>query len=202
MWTLLRSTAALLCTLCLLWLTPTEANALDRCKSLAHRVKISHQQYFGVDFPYHYSVGQLQQESNCKDVISRDGVGSEGPGQITYRLWADALKKQGIAEVKTTRNNLRAQAYINYAAHKQNPHKKLWVTYQIYNGGGLVIKEISRAGKLDWALAKAACRRKIVHFKGGYSESACDINYDYSKRIFKYGVTYKVLEDPRIYTFW
>lgn len=175
---------------------------MQRCKELTHEVKIAHYQYFGTDFPYHYSVGQLQQESNCKNVISLDGVGSEGPAQVTYKVWKDALRKQGIGEVKTTKNNLRAQAYINYAAHKQNKHKKLWVSYQIYNGGGLVLKEISRAGKVDWAAAKKECRRKIVHFKGGYSESACDINYSYSKQLFKYGDTYRVFPDSPKYLYW
>lgn len=190
--------------LCLFMLGLPEANAapLKKCNDLAHEVKVAHYQYFGTDFPYHYSVGQLQQESNCKNVVSLDGVGSEGPAQVTYKVWKDSLRKQGIGEVKSTKNNLRAQAFINYQAHKQNRYKKLWVSYQIYNGGGLVLKEIARAGKLDWQLARNACRRKIVHFKGGYTESACDINYAYSKQLYKYGNAYRSFSDTSTFSFW
>lgn len=192
----------LYCMLCLFILMGTGANALERCQNLAQEVRVAHYQYFGTDFPYHYSVGQLQQESNCKNVISLDGVGSEGPAQITYRIWKEALKKQGIGEVKSTKNNLRAQAYINKAAYNEIKHKKLWIMYQTFNGGGLVSKEIERAGKVEWAAAKAVCRRKIIYFKGGYSESACDINYAYSKQLFRYGELYRTASDGLTYKYW
>lgn len=147
-------------------------------------------------------MGQLQQESNCRNVISRDGVGSEGLPQITFRVWKASLAKQGIFDIKSIPNQLKAHAYINYVSYKQDPYKHLWVTYQIYNGGTLVLKEIKRAGKVDWALAKKACSRKIIKFKDGSTESACDINYSYPKQIYKYGSTYKTIEDSVLYPFW
>jgi hypothetical protein len=186
----------------LLALLPFPALAMERCQNLAQEVRSAHSLLFGTDFPSHYSVGQLQQESNCRDVISRDGVGSEGPAQITYRLWKDALARKGITEIRTTKNHLRAQAFINKCAYNEARVKKLWIAYQIYNGGGLVNKEIQRAGKPDWALAKAQCRRKIVHFRDGSSESACDINYDYSRRVYRYGNAYRTASDGAEYSFW
>lgn len=188
--------------LCLYTLIPLEASAIERCENLRQQVRVAHYKYFGTDYPYHYSLGQLQQESNCRNVISRDGVGSEGPAQITYRVWKEALRKQGIYDVKSIENNLKGQAYINYLSHKQNPYHDLWITYQIYNGGALVLKEIKRAGKVDWRLAKKACSRKIIKFNNGYTESACDINYYYSKNVYKYGLTYKTIEDGTTYNFW
>lgn len=178
------------------------AGTVERCQSLSQGVRRAHAYYFGVDFPSGYSVGQLQQESNCRDVISRDGVGSEGPAQITYRLWQGPLQKQGVNEIRTVGKHLKAQAYINYAAWKQAEHKRLWIMYQIYNGGGLVNKEIRRAGKADWKAAYSVCRRKVVRFKDGSTESACDINYDYSKRIYRYGQRYGVLGESKQYPFW
>lgn len=189
--------------LLLLLLVPVQTSAMQRCENLRQQVRVAHYKYFGTEYPYWYSIGQLQQESNCRSVISRDGVGSEGEAQITYRIWKDALRKQGISEVKTTKNNLRAQAYINKSAYNEAKYKKLWVAYQIYNGGGLVNKEIDRAGgKDDWAAAKGACRRKVVHFKGGYSEDACQINYMYSKQVFKYGDAYRTSIDSTQYKYW
>jgi hypothetical protein len=185
-------------------LTVTAVNAapLQRCKDLVQQVRVSHYQYFGTDYPFHYSVAQLQQESNCKNVISLDGVGSEGPAQITFRIWKDALKRQGIGDVKTTVNNLRAQAFINKCSYNEAKYKKLWISYQIYNGGGLVNKEIQRAGVVDWQAAKNCCKRKTIYFKGGYSENACDINYDYSKRLFRYAEAYRTQSDGVKYPFW
>jgi len=186
----------------LLLTAPLPGHAIERCQELSQEVRVAHSLTFGTDFPSHYSVGQLQQESNCRNVISRDGVGSEGPAQITYRVWKDALERKGITEIRTTKNHLRAQAYINKCAYNEACTKKLWVAYQIYNGGGLVNKEIKRAGKPDWSASRAQCRRKIVHYRDGSSESACDINYDYSKRVFRYGNTYRTASDGAAYSFW
>lgn len=177
-------------------------HATERCQALAQEVRVAHSIYFGTDYPSHYSVGQLQQESNCRDVISRDGVGSEGPAQITFRVWKDALARKGITEIRTRKNHLRAQAYINRSAYGEARVKKLWIAYQIYNGGGLVNKEIQRAGKAEWGAAKAQCRRKVVHFRDGSSESACDINYDYSRRVYRYGNAYRTAADGPAYSFW
>lgn len=185
-------------------LTVTAANAapLKRCKELMQQVRVSHYVYFGTDYPFHYSVAQLQQESNCKNVISLDGVGSEGPAQITFRIWKAALAKQGIGDVKTTVNNLRAQAFINKCSYNEAKYKKLWIAYQIYNGGGLVNKEIAKAGVVDWQAAKNVCKRKTIYFKGGYSENACDINYNYSKRIFLFSEAYRLQPDSKAFQFW
>lgn len=193
-----------LCIACLFIPTLLGANvlALDRCENLRQPVRVAHYKYFGTDYPYHYSLGQTHQESNCRNVISKDGIGSEGPAQITYRWWKDALHKQGITEIRSTANHTKAQAYINYAMHKDNPHKKLWITYQMYNGGGLVLKEIKKAGKVDWVAAKAKCSRKVIKFSNGQTESACDINYHYSKAVAKYGELYRVSSDGATYSYW
>lgn len=186
----------------LLFISAAQGGTLERCQELSQDVRVAHYYYFGVDFPYEYSVAQLQQESNCRNVISRDGVGSEGPAQITYRLWKSALVTQGISEIRTTKNHVRAQAYINKSAYNEAQHKKLWIMYQIYNGGGLVNKEVRLAGSPDWKLAYLKCRRKVVHFSDGSSENACDINYDYSQRIFKYSEKYRLFPHGKSYPFW
>ncbi len=180
---------------------PAYAGTVDRCQSYSQEVRKAHAYYFGIDFPWHYSVAQLQQESRCRDVISRDGIGSQGAAQITYKWWRKPLIKAGIPEVSTRKNHLRAQAYINWDAWGQSP-RKLWVSYQIYNGGRLVLKEIKRAGKLDHAAARAECRRKIIRFNNGQTISACDINYEYPERIAKYAESYRLIEDPARFQFW
>jgi hypothetical protein len=155
-----------------------------------------------VDYPYQYGVGQLQQESRCRNIISLDGVGSEGLPQITYRVWKKQLRANGINGIKAIPDQLKAQAIIMRTIYK--PRYPLWVTYQIYNGGGLVLKEINRAGVADWSKAKAQCHRgqSCFRYKGIKTcKSNCDINYDYSQKVFKYWQYYVKIE-AKTFKFW
>ena len=102
----------------------------------------------------------------------------------------------------TVDGTTQAQAHINKDAWNQAVIKRLWVMFQIYNGGGLVNKEIKRAGGInDWAKAKAQCRRGVTHYKIG-DQSNCDINYGYSQNIFKYGEKYGTDSKPIQFPFW
>lgn len=176
--------------------------ASPRCHNYIQSVRVAHYEQFGIDFPYQYGVAQLQQESNCRDVISLDGVGSQGLPQITYRLWQKTLSAKGVDNIKSIPNQLKAQAIIMKSLH--NPKYGLWVTYQVYNGGGLVLKEINRAGVESWSEAKKNCHRgkSCFKFKGQTQcRSNCDINYEYSKNIFRYGNDYGSLISNK-YRFW
>jgi len=191
--------------------------ALDRCASYVQEVRRAHFAVFGVDYPYQYGVAQLKEESNCRDILSNDGYGSEGVAQITMSMWAKTLKENGIEEVRTTRNNLRAQAFIM----KQNYNEKypLWVMYQRYNAGYYVMWEIQRAGIADWNKAYDTCidyyyrkknGEKLEHARGDSKfnlksgvqyRSNCDINYEYSQKIFKTGKEYSNVGSPK-FIYW
>ncbi len=179
----------------------------SRCKNYVHEIRKSHYQVFGVDFPYWYAVAQNQQESNCRDIISRDGVGSRGLPQITYRIWQKYLSKQGIYDIDTISNQLLAQAYIMQNAKQQAYSSHLWVAYQIYNGGGAVNKEITQAREelgireVPHCIAKNYCKRKTITFNNGQKINACDINYEYSQKIYEYAQHYKLFSDGS-YIFW
>ena len=176
----------------------------DRCVSLTQEVRRAHFAVFGLDYPYGYGVAQLKAESNCRDILSNDGIGSQGYAQITYRWWQDVLKKHGIFEIRSTTNHLRAQALIMKTLYK--PEYGLWVTYQMYNGGNHVLKEITRAGVADWEKARMMCQRGESCFtlKSGkrVCRSNCDINYEYSQHIFKYGKEYGNVQDNAKYFYW
>lgn len=180
----------------------------DRCVQYIQGVRTATYAVFGIDFPYWYNVGQLQQESNCRNVISNDGVGSQGLAQITYKVWRRFLDKKGITEIQNTSSQLHAQAFIMQNSKQQAYSSHLWVAYQVYNGGGAINKEISRARKalgkreISHAEARPFCQRKIVYFSSGQSISACDINYDYSEKIYKYGNMYNRLNLKTKYIFW
>ncbi len=189
-----------------------------RCEAYTQEVRRAHFAVFGVDYPYQYGVAQLKIESNCRDIISNDGYGSEGVAQITMSMWAKTLKANGIEEVRTTRNNLRAQAFIM----KQNYNEKypLWVMYQRYNAGYYVIWEMQRANATDWQKAYDACKdyytrkkqgEKLEHARGDSKftlahgvqyRSNCDINYEYSQNIFSIGKEFGNVSNSTKFFYW
>ena len=188
--------------LLILWVGESHSSQTKRCESYSQEVRKHHFFYFGIDYPWHYAVAQLQQESNCRSVVSKDGIGSQGLPQITYRWWKKHLDKAGITDIISVSNQLRAQAFINKDAWNQNKYKRLWISFQIYNGGRLVLKEIKRAGHPCWVSARQTCERKVITFNSGQRIDACDINYDYSKKIFEYADNYRVVEDSEKFKYW
>lgn len=180
-----------------------------RCSQYAQQERRAFGYYFGVDWDVSSSLSQIETESNCREATSNDGYASQGLSQVVWKFWSTQLTKQGINNLNSTSNQLKAQAYVDYVAYKQiqaNP-KKLWIMYQIYNGGGLVNKEIARAGVADWDKAKSQCRRGDSHFKlkNGtvQSVSNCDINYKYSKDIYSRSLKYQVYSTANSsYLYW
>lgn len=182
-----------------------------RCIKYEHLVRQYHFFYFGVNFPYWYSLAQIEVESACiHNRWSFDEARSYGLAQITWKIWKNKLRRAGIPEIYSVRNNLKAQAYINYLAWRTlNKRlewcKRLWVMYQIYNGGSLVIKEIRRAGECCWCSAYRNCRRRDICWKWRgkiHCKNACDINYEYSLKIYNKGQKYRKGKDERPFIFW
>ncbi|MDD2267460.1 hypothetical protein [Sulfuricurvum sp.] len=177
--------------------------SIQRCQAYVHDVRVAHYEQFGVDYPYQDGVGQLVQESGCRNVLSYDGVGSEGLPQITYRLWQKPLSDHGVKSIKAIPDQLKAQAIIMKSVYDKK--YGLWVTYQTYNGGGLVSKEIARAGVENWEKAKANCRRgqSCFTYPSGKKEcvSNCEINYDYSVKVWKYGQQYSLYKSVK-WRYW
>ncbi len=189
----------------LLWASTAPAAMLDRCNDLAEEVRLRHWQELGIDYPWQYPVAQLAQESACRNRISLDGVGSEGVPQITFRVWKDRLSGVGISDLKTIENQLRSQAVINrdmWVAAKRAGAPKLWAAFQAYNGGPLVFKEIKRAGSVDHAAWRQACRRADVRVSPTQTRNACDINAEYSVNIDAMARKYWAAKPSEKFPFW
>lgn len=173
----------------------------DRCQSFVTSVRVEHIKQFGLTFPWHYGVGQLMQESNCRATITAFdagmGVAQFMPKTSTYI--------QGLMGEKLDPYNpkqaIRMQAfYMKRINTIENWSKSLFVSYQIYNGGkGALYSEYKRAGVLDWNSMRKVCQRKKIQFKWGVLD-LCDVNYDYSKKIEKYGGLYRI--GPDQWEFW
>lgn len=175
----------------------------DRCNNYKNDVRKAHFRVFGVSFPYWYGIAQLKQESGCRDVISRDGIGSQGLAQITYRWWKPFLNKKGIYNIRSARNQTLAQAYIMADAKKQSYTSHLFGAYMVYNGGNWINKEITRARKdlgireVPHQIAQLYCTRKKMY----YGKTACEINYEYPVKIYKYAQKWKMGSDEK-WIFW
>jgi hypothetical protein len=182
--------------------------AVSRCNSYIHAEKRANDIVFGVNYPYWYAVGQIQQETGCRNVISRDGVGSQGFAQITFRVWRKYLLKHNIKNIVALDNQFLAQAYIIKNCKAQAYSSHMWVWYQIYNGGIIVNKEIIRARnaldirEVSHSQAEKYCKRGYTHWSNGRVQSNCKINYDYSKQVYRYGQLYKTTATTNKYLFW
>lgn len=176
------------------------ATPLQRCKSIEHEIKRAHLYYFGLDYPYLFSLAQAQVESQCRhQITSSDGIGSEGFAQITFRWWNKYLLSEGIKEIKSITNHAKAQAFILRYEYDRTYCKKLFEMYQRYNGGSLVTMELKKAGSCEWSDGYNVCSRKdvcVLKTKDGCKQyrNACDINYEYSVHIYDIGIKFGARE--------
>jgi len=178
--------------LALILVFSTPASALDRCATLVKDVRVEHTKYFGLTFPYHYGVGQLKAESACRTTATAFD-GGQGPAQFMPKTtqYVQSLMGEKLNPYNS-KQAIRMQAFYMYRIHTvENWTDKLWISYQIYNGGkGTLYKEFQRAGLLDWDLMKMSCTRKKIQMKWGVLD-LCEVNYDYSKKVEKYGNQYR-----------
>ena len=191
--------------LILILLLPLNVFALDRCNDYIPDVRAQHIRYFGLSYPWWYGVGQLKQESKCRDKVTAFDLG-QGAAQFmpVTTKYVRKLMNEPQLNPYQREDALKMQAfYMSYLHKHENKFegKPLWLTYQGYNGGfSLLYKESQRSGNSDWKDMKKQCRRKVLTLKNGNKLDLCDVNYDYSKRVYKYGNAYRTGED-RI-NFW
>lgn len=177
------------------------------CKKFIWKVKTAHQWFFGIDYPYWYSVAQLKVESNCRWRTSLDGWGSLGYAQITPRWWDKELSKYFPAwKTKDSMDYFFSQAYILWRLHKLNKCKKLFITYQCYNRS--CYKVLKETKDCSWKQGYKEClkhSKKIcvwrVNGKCKQYRTNCNINYSYSKKIYIFGKPMRLWRCKR-YSFW
>ncbi len=185
----------------LLLLITVPSYGLDRCQEFIPDVRQQHIRYFGWNYPWWYGVGQLKQESGCRDHITAFDLG-QGAAQFMPATVKEVNRLMGENLDPYKRPDaLRMQAFYMTRIHRQNWNKALWITYQGYNGGFTLLKrERDRAGKTDWDAMKQCCKRKILTLKSGKKLDLCSVNYDYSKKVYKYGNVYRM--HPDLIPFW
>ena len=168
------------------------SHALDRCHEYIPDVRAQHIRYFGINYPWWYGVGQLQQESGCRNKVTA-WDGGQGVAQFMPATEKACEKYLGALDMYNPEQAIKAQAWFMRQLHKENWNGALWLTYQAYNGGWKWLRvEFKKSGsqKAYWELMRASCVRKPIN---------CKINYDYSKQIYRYGQQYKLYPDGRRY---
>lgn len=180
-------------------------HSADNCLKILEPTKRASLEVIARDFPWWFNVGLAKTETNCSWKTSLDGHGSVGYFQLTPKfvdiylrpLYPDYTKPYDI------------QHFYAFAAYlKMLLTRKLWITYQRFNGGDLVLKECKRARSDRWQDCKAQCRRKLVCvWKQGTEckqyRNACEINYSYSKKVYANGLIYKNREtETDRWRFW
>ena len=164
----------------------------DRCVRYVQDVRVQHHYYFGLGFPYWYGVGQLKAESACRAGVTAFDAGM-GIAQMMPKTAQHINSLMGEAlDPYNPRQAIRMQAFYMHRIHtSENWTDRLWIAYQIYNGGrGTLLSEYRRAGVAEWAAMKAQCRRRVLHLSWGILD-LCHVNYDYSKKVERFGDLYR-----------
>jgi hypothetical protein len=174
--------------------------AVHPCSSYALSVRTAHFHYFGLDYPYWYGLGQLQQESSCREK-AKSFDGGKGLAQFMPRTWEEIAGQIEVTDPYNPVHAIKAQAYYMSRLHRLNWDGALWLTYCFYNSGpGTMKKEYRRAGITDYTLMRSLCSRRVISLKNGGTLDLCEVGYDYPVKVEKYGSLYKRGID-RIY-FW
>jgi len=188
----------------LLWIGMAVAS--DRCDSLVAPVKSASQYYLGKIFPWWYNLGVAKKETNCRWLTSADGHGSVGYFQLTPKF-LDRLLRPYFPDYDKVYSSQHFQAFAYYIGllWESNSVEKLWVLYQRYNGGDWVVRECQKAGSWEWEDCLKQCRRGDVCVWMTVTgckqwKSACEINYQYSLRVWQFGQRWKEGEDK--ITYW
>jgi hypothetical protein len=173
------------------------------CRVLIPKVKNASEFVLGINYPYQFNLGQIEVETNCFWRTSLDGIGSIGYAQITPVYWDKVLKKYFYNwKQKDSFDYFLSQAYIIKDAQERAKIKKLWVVYQIYNRNAYYVNREAVEGHGNWERALDVCVAKYnqsicVWRQGGVCKQwrgSCDINYEYSLKVYKQGIKYQGVE--------
>jgi len=179
-----------------------KSHALDRCQEYIPEIRTQSFHYFGLNFPYCYNVGQAKQESACRANITSFDYG-EGLYQFTgsTKNWVREQMGEDLNFYNPS-HAIKAGAWYMSQLHKQNWDGALWLTYQAYNGGWKLLKaeNIRACHCSDHDVMRQFCQRKTITLKSGNKLNFCDVNYDYSRKVYKYGQIYRTFEDK--WRFW
>ena len=179
-------------------LAPWDCSALDRCKQYLPQVTREARYFIGIDAPTHYFMGQIEQESRCKEGITAFD-GGQGLCQFMPATADDIQKREAaLRELGAEpmpydpRWAIRALVLYDQWLYQRTACNGWYFAFRAYNGGlGGINREIKTAGCCQETIVEAQCRRRVITLKNGSKLDLCRVNIEYPHLIFKRSEQYR-----------
>jgi hypothetical protein len=154
--------------------------------------------FIGIDAPVHFFMGQIEQESRCREGITAFD-GGQGLGQFMPATAADmqereaALRELGAQPMPYDPHwAIRALVLYDNWLYKRTACPGWYFAFRAYNGGlGGVNREIRSAGTCTESVVESQCRRRVLTLKNGSKLDLCWVNIDYPHQIVKRSANYR-----------
>jgi hypothetical protein len=171
---------------------------VNRCLKYKRQVIRESRAFVGVDAPWHCFMGQIEQESRCREGVTAFD-GGMGLGQFMPATANEIhSKEKALQELSTKPNpydarwNIRAVILYDKRLYDSGVCSGWYFAFRSYNGGaGNLNKEIRRAESCNIALVEKQCARKVITLKSGFVLDLCRVNMEYPRLVFEKGEKYK-----------
>lgn len=187
----------------LFWGSPSGCSELVLNRCLKYRgLVIREARYFlGYDAPWHYFLGQIEQESRC-DAGATAFDGGMGLGQFMPETaqWIHKREK-ALQEFEYNpydpRWNIRALILYDKYCYERTVCKGWYFAFRAYNGGiNNLNREITKANSCKPKEVEMYCNRKKIKLKSGILD-LCKVNIEYPYKIFNRSEKYKKLKQNK-----
>jgi len=171
---------------------------VNRCLKYKSQVIREARVFIGVDAPWYYFMGQIEQESKCREGVTAFD-GGMGLGQFMPATANEIhSKEKALQELSTKPNpydarwNIRAMVLYDKRLYDSGVCSGWYFAFRSYNGGaGLLNREIRRAGSCETSLVEQQCARKKLRLKSGKILDLCEVNIRYPHDVIQKGEGYR-----------
>lgn len=173
-----------------------DGQTVNRCLKYKRQVIREARVFAGVNAPYWYFMGQIEQESRCREGVTAFdggmGLGQFMPGTAAWIHEKEEALQEFPMNPYDPRWNIRAMILYDRHLYQTGRCEGWYYAFRSYNGGaGNLNKEIARAGSCDITLIEKQCSRKKIRLKCGSILDLCRVNIEYPYLIFEKGGKYK-----------
>ncbi len=170
----------------------------NRCLKYRNQIIRESRVFIGKDAPYPLFLGQIEQESRCREGVTAFD-GGMGLGQFMPATANDIHKKEkALQEISIkpipydARWNIRALILYDRNLYNSGMCRGWYYAFRSYNGGqGMLHREIRRAGTCNIEKIEEQCNRKTIRLKNGSLLDLCAVNLEYPRLIYKKAERYK-----------
>lgn len=154
--------------------------------------------HIGIDAPYWLFMGQIEQESGCREAVTAfDGGAGLGQFMPATARWIhdreETLREISLkASPYDSRWSIRALVLYDWYLFTTGDCPGWYFAFRAYNGGaGNLNREIRRAGSCEISLVEKQCSRKRIRLKSGNLLDLCRVNITYPYQVMHKGERYR-----------